>query len=75
MSPAERKAKGNILLAMAEALIAGREAGHVEVFTQADNPFDEQQLPDQHRAWLRGFWVGRSLDEQQVTMHVRPSVR
>jgi hypothetical protein len=73
MSPVERKAKGNLLLAMAEALIAGREAGHIAVSNNTDNPFDEQDQPDEHRAWNRGFWVGRSLDEQEpLTSRVNP---
>lgn len=66
MKPAEREAEGNGLLAMAEALVAGREAGHVEVFTESDNPYDRVLSPDQFAAWRRGFWVGRSLDVQPL---------
>jgi hypothetical protein len=73
MSPVERKAKGNLLLAMAEALIAGREAGHGDAFSNADNPYDERAHPDEHRAWNRGFWVGRSLDKQEpLTSPINP---
>jgi len=58
---------------MAEALIAGREAGHGDTFSNADNPYHERDHPDKHRAWNRGFWVGRSLDEQEpLTRHVNP---
>ncbi len=73
MNIVERKAKGHALLAMAEALVAGREAGHVDAFSEHDNPFDQHRAPDQHRAWRRGFWVGRSIDEHPATLRINNS--
>jgi hypothetical protein len=71
MSPVERTSKGNALLSMAEALVAGREAGRVDVLRAVDNPFDRERQPDEHRAWQRGFWVGRSLENETATVQVR----
>lgn len=74
MTPAEKPSGSATLLRLAEALVAGRGAGHVEGFTPADNPFDPMSQSPEHLAWMRGFWVGRSLDEH-VTIRPRASRR
>ena len=76
MNPDDRRAKGKLLLVMAEALTAGREAGHNDDFSDTDNPYDKRIQAAEHLAWKRGFWVGRSLNEQQpLTLHVTTADR
>lgn len=62
MNAVERRTTGAALLAMAEAMVAGRRAGRVATIAITDNPHDPRLAPQQHEAWSRGFVVGRSID-------------
>jgi hypothetical protein len=50
------------LLSIAEALVAGREAGRSSATSPSDCPFDRAIQAAQHDAWRRGFHVGHTID-------------